>query len=89
MEQLCLALRSELAPPLHQAHCLLLVEQLCLALRSELAPHLDALLPPMLDVLRTDATETRMPTLRVLHALAVMAPLLQVSCLCSYLIYRG
>ena len=56
-----------------QAHCICLVEALCEALRAELTPHLEALLPRMLSILRTDRSDTRMPTLRVLHALGAMA----------------
>ena len=51
-----------------------LVEKISLALKDEFKIYLPDLVPPLLNVIQSDRSDSRLPTLKVLHALETFGP---------------
>ena len=60
-----------------QMHCISVLEHLCAAMGEEFQQHLAPLIPKLLSILLSDRTDSRQPTLNVLHALEVFEQNLQ------------
>ncbi|OMJ20268.1 Target of rapamycin [Smittium culicis] len=60
--------------PNQQSAAIALIEVVAEALVGDFGSHLSTVLPFLLDVIEKDQSETRNPTLRVLHALRIISP---------------